>query len=95
MDELEALAASPPFNARWITLNTLDGQYAASPEWWATTAYEYDPARRINEDWYSGPSRRYTVFKRGVPRYQEKDKDNNPILFPCVWMRKALVASAD
>ena len=90
MDELEALAASPAFNARWITLNTLDRDAATSAEWWSKTLYPYDPLRRVNEDWYAGPSRKYEVFRRWIPRYEEKDKDGKPMLYPAVYMRKRL-----
>jgi hypothetical protein len=72
MDKLERLASSPAFGAIYITLNTMDGDDASTPECWEQMGVVYDPQRPVSEHWYA--RRGYVAFRRGVPRYPETNR---------------------
>ncbi|ORY69269.1 hypothetical protein BCR35DRAFT_354630 [Leucosporidium creatinivorum] len=91
MDELERLAGPPAFGAKFITLNTMDRDYATDPEVWKMLPGGYDPKRRINEDWYA--RRGYKAFRRAIPRYQETGVDGSSLLLNAVYMRKEVIAA--
>ncbi|GAA6015061.1 hypothetical protein JCM8202_004868 [Rhodotorula sphaerocarpa] len=86
MREMEAMAAGPELNAAVITLNTLDGEVARNPEFWARMGVPFKS--RINEDWYARLG--YKAFRRGVERYPSKAVDGSDFLAEAVFMRKSL-----
>ncbi|KAK4057564.1 hypothetical protein OIO90_001209 [Microbotryomycetes sp. JL221] len=69
LQELERIAALPPFDADIITLNTMDRSRATDPEFAKIFGWHYNPKTRVNQDWYERKG--YKVFKRMVPRYQD------------------------
>ncbi|KAI5478555.1 hypothetical protein MNV49_004814 [Pseudohyphozyma bogoriensis] len=62
MDETERLAASPPINAKRLTLTTVAGRLMRDAAYWKRIGGVYDPTARVNEDWY---------FKRGYRAFRE------------------------
>ncbi|SCV68406.1 BQ2448_527 [Microbotryum intermedium] len=90
MDLLEAMARTPEYGAKYITLTTLDGDLARDPEWWErTVGLAFDPTKRINEDWYA--RRGYEVMRKNVPRYPELHKKTSErITLNAVYMGKKL-----
>lgn len=64
---LESAAESPEFGARYLTLNTLDGDIAWDAEYWK--ALGHATPERSNEAWYLRLG--FEVFRRGVPRYED------------------------
>ncbi|KAK4698748.1 hypothetical protein P7C70_g7523, partial [Phenoliferia sp. Uapishka_3] len=65
MDEAEALAASPVFAAKFLTLNTMLGKNTASQEWNERVGIKYNPGARVNQNWYR---------KRGYVEYKEEPR---------------------
>ncbi|GAA5969143.1 hypothetical protein JCM11641_007483 [Rhodosporidiobolus odoratus] len=92
MQEMETLAASPELGARAITLNTLDGNFASDPAWWARMGVTFSAELRNNERWYERYE--YTAYRRAVPRYPAKTVDGEDILLESVFMRKELASVA-
>ncbi|GAA6006655.1 hypothetical protein JCM10207_005007 [Rhodosporidiobolus poonsookiae] len=90
MKEMEALAAGPELNATVITLNTVDSEFAAKPEFWTRQGLPVPAAdARVNESWYARLG--YTVYKRGIPRYPAVDvNDGSEWKMQAVFMRKEI-----
>ncbi|SGY35118.1 BQ5605_C002g01728 [Microbotryum silenes-dioicae] len=90
MDLLEAMAKTPEYGAKYITLTTLDGDLARDPAWWERTlGLAFDPSKRINEEWYA--RRGYEVLRKNVPRYPElHKKTGEQVILNAVYMRKNL-----
>ncbi|GAA5885490.1 hypothetical protein JCM3774_003368, partial [Rhodotorula dairenensis] len=86
MHEMETMAAGPELDASVLTLNTLDGNVARDPAFWARLGVP--PIKRINEDWYARLG--YSPFRRGIERYPSKAVDGSDFLAEAVFMRKAL-----
>jgi len=87
MKEMEAMAVVD-LDAKAITLNTVDGEFASQPWWWEQQGLPYSSKTRNNEDWYKRLG--YTPYKRAVPRYPCKTVDGRDILLESVFMRKEL-----
>ncbi|GAA6032007.1 hypothetical protein JCM8097_003385 [Rhodosporidiobolus ruineniae] len=88
MKEMERQAVSE-LNARAITLNTVDGDRAADPAWWARIGVDAKAeVTRNNERWYERYG--YVAYRRGVPRYPHKTPSGEDILLEAVFMRKEL-----
>ncbi|GAA6056759.1 hypothetical protein JCM3770_006118 [Rhodotorula araucariae] len=87
MNEMEAMAVRD-LAATAITLNTVDGEFAAQPWWWERQGLPFSAKTRINERWYERLG--YTAYKRAVPRYPAKAVDGEDILLEAVFMRKEL-----
>lgn len=83
MREMEKMAAGPELDAAVLTLNTLDGDVARDPAFWARIGVPYKP--RINEDWYTRLG--YTAFRRGIPRYPSVAVDGTDFLAEAVVSR--------
>lgn len=66
MDAIEALAASPAFSARTITLNTIAAECSTSREWHEKVGFPWVPNAPITEHWYE---RRGYVKYKTAPRY--------------------------
>ena len=66
MDALEAVAASPPFSARTITLNTIAAINQTDQKWCEEVGYAYGPDVPITEHWYV--RRGYVSYKPNEPR---------------------------
>lgn len=81
MDELEALASTPAFAAKFITLNTMTASNAQSKDFWAMIGVEYDPKARVNQHWYE---RRGYVAYKVEPRYKEKNRKGEEVLLDAV-----------
>lgn len=69
-------------DAKAITLNTVDGEFASQPWWWEQQGLPYSSKTRNNEDWYKRLG--YTPYKRAVPRYPCKTVDGRDILLESV-----------
>lgn len=67
MDAVEAVAASPPFSARTITLNTIAAINQTDQKWCEEVGYAYGPDVPITEHWYV--RRGYVSYKPNEPRY--------------------------
>lgn len=73
MDEVEALAVTPEYNIREITLCALSRICASDAQFWLQRVGFYNPKAPIFEDWYK--SRGYEVYKRFSK--MEPDRDEN------------------
>ncbi|BGP36499.1 hypothetical protein JCM10450v2_000397 [Rhodotorula kratochvilovae] len=87
MKEMETMAVRD-LKATAITLNTVDGEFAAQPWWWERQGLPFSEKTRINERWYDRLG--YTAYKRAVPRYPAKSVVGEDILLEAVFMRKEL-----
>ncbi|GAA5856315.1 hypothetical protein JCM8547_000865 [Rhodosporidiobolus lusitaniae] len=82
MREMEKLAVSPELNAKVITLNTVDDDFASTDEYWAKQGLVKDPNYRRNEEWYGKLG--YEVYRRAIPRYEMIDTNGEKYLSECV-----------
>ncbi|KAL8286304.1 hypothetical protein RQP46_004792 [Phenoliferia psychrophenolica] len=88
MDEVEYLAASPPFEAKTITLNTMLGKNQADPKWHESIASVWIPGSRVNQSWYT--KRGYVPYKE-EPRYSFLNPVTNVLMkLEAVYMQKDL-----
>ncbi|KAK4055281.1 hypothetical protein OIV83_000564 [Microbotryomycetes sp. JL201] len=86
--ELESLASKPPFDADYVTLNTIDRDLAVDPRHAKRFGWHYDADARVNQDWYVRKG--YTVFERMVPRYEEKDLEGKLYMHGAAYLEKRI-----
>ena len=82
MDAVEALARSPAFGARAITLNTMPAQDMLSPTWCLKYGQPFLPEARIMQRWYE--RRGYKVYGTRNRPWWTDPTSGEKVGMPCV-----------
>ncbi|KAM0793382.1 hypothetical protein ACM66B_000836 [Microbotryomycetes sp. NB124-2] len=88
LQELERIAAQPPFEADYVTLNTMDRSRATDEAYAKTFGWHFNKDVRVNQDWYERKG--YTVFRRMVPRYEDRRIDGQIVKIEAAYLEKKL-----